>query len=397
MNGGTAIKVAIIGCIGVIASFVRVSGTHLSPWLTLTTFGAAIAASSVLLTWASDSARVDISGGIAIAMLAFVAVLPEYAVDVFFSYTAGHRPAYAAYAAANMTGANRLLLGLGWPLVALTYFLSKRKRGSSLDLEPQQRIDIGCLGMAGLYSLVIPLTRQIGWYDAIALLVLFGLYLWRLRGAGPSEEELVGVASEWATFRRGRRWTLIVASFLFAAWLILIGASPFARSLLKTGHQLGVDEFLLVQWIAPLASEFPEFLVALIFAHRRRGADALGILLASKVNQWTLLVGSLPLAFAAGGGGWILRLDGRQVEEVALTAAQTLLGVAVLVNCTLTGWEAAALFVLFGAQFLLPGSSTRLVLAAGYLVIAAVIFVLRRRDLTKVVRALAFGTKDRGS
>jgi cation:H+ antiporter len=149
-----------------------------------------------------------------------------------------------------------------------------------------------------------------------------------------------------------------------------------------------MDEFLLVQWLAPLASEFPEFLVALIFARRGRGADALGILLASKVNQWTLLVGSLPLGYAAGGGGFSLALDGRQVEEVALTAAQTLLGVAVLVNSRLEKWEAASLFVLFGAQFVLPGASARLVLAAAYLVIAAAILTLRRADLVTVARVL---------
>jgi cation:H+ antiporter len=388
MKGTTYAKIAVIVCIGVIASFVRIAGVHLQPWLALATFGGAVAASSVLLMWASDSARVDISSGVAIALVALVAVLPEYAIDLFFAYKAGHQPAFGAYAAANMTGANRLLLGLGWPIVALIFFLSKRGRGSELELEPHQRIDVGFLGVAGLYSLVIPLTRQLAWYDAIVLLVLFGLYLWRLRGTGESGEELIGVAAELVTFSRGRRWTLIVASFVFAVWLILIGASPFAHALLKTGHQIGIDEFLLVQWLAPIASEFPEFLVASIFAARGRGADALGILLASKVNQWTLLVGSLPLAYTVGGGGWSLALDPRQVEEVALTAAQTLLGVAVLVNSRLTAWEAASLFVLFAAQFFLPGANARLALASAYFVIAAIIFLLRRRDVAGVVRTL---------
>src|SRR6185437_8223383 len=51
------------------------------------------------------------------AVVAVIAVLPEYAVDLYFSYTAGHNPDYVQYAAANMTGSNRLLLGLGWPVV----------------------------------------------------------------------------------------------------------------------------------------------------------------------------------------------------------------------------------------------------------------------------------------
>ena len=40
-------------------------------------------------------------------------------------------------------------------------------------------------------------------------------------------------------------------------------------------------------------------------------------------NQWTLLVGSLPMAYLIGGGGTVLQLDGRRVEEILLTATQT--------------------------------------------------------------------------
>ena len=42
----------------------------------------------------------------------------------------------------------------------------------------------------------------------------------------------------------------------------LAAAEPFAEGLVQTGETLGIDEFLLVQWLAPLASEAPEFLVA---------------------------------------------------------------------------------------------------------------------------------------
>lgn len=46
-------------------------------------------------------------------------------------------------------------------------------------------------------------------------------------------------------------------------------------------------------------------------------------LISSKANQWTLLVGSLPMAYLIGGGGTVLQLDGRRVEEILLTATQT--------------------------------------------------------------------------
>ena len=67
-------------------------------------------------------------------MLATIAVLPEYAVDLYFAWQAGLDPTgpYVAYATANMTGANRLLVGLAWPLVALLFW-SKQRRGIVLQ------------------------------------------------------------------------------------------------------------------------------------------------------------------------------------------------------------------------------------------------------------------------
>jgi len=46
-------------------------------------------------------------------------------------------------------------------------------------------------------------------------------------------------------------------------------------------------------------------------------------LISSKANRWTRLVGSLPMAYLIGGGGTVLQLDGRQIEEILLTATQT--------------------------------------------------------------------------
>ena len=121
-----------------------------------------------------------------------------------------------------------------------------------------------------------------------------------------------------------------------------------------------MDQFLLVQWLAPLASEAPEFIVALLFAVRGKAALALGTLISAKVNQWTLLIGSLPVAHLFGGGSTSLVLDARQVEEVLLTATQTLLGVAILLALRFPRWAAYTLFGLFAVQFFIPGLYGRL-------------------------------------
>ena len=80
---------------------------------------AAVVAASFVLAWAAEAAQVDVSGGLAVAVLALIAVLPEYAVDLYYAYVAGHDAEYVQYAAANMTGSNRLLMGIGWPVVVI--------------------------------------------------------------------------------------------------------------------------------------------------------------------------------------------------------------------------------------------------------------------------------------
>jgi cation:H+ antiporter len=136
-----------------------------------------------------------------------------------------------------------------------------------------------------------------------------------------------------------------------------------------------------VQWLAPLASEAPEFIVALLFAVRGQAALALGTLISAKVNQWTLLIGSLPVAYLFGGGSTSLVLDARQVEEVLLTATQTLMGVAILLMLRFPHWAAYALFGLFAVQFLIPGTYGRLVISAVYAVIALALLVVHRHQI----------------
>jgi cation:H+ antiporter len=142
-----------------------------------------------------------------------------------------------------------------------------------------------------------------------------------------------------------------------------------------------------VQWVAPLASEAPEFIVAILFAVHGKGSDAIGTLISSKVSQWTLLVGSLPLAYLAGGGGTALVLDGRQVEEFGLTASQALLGVAALLTLRFPRWLALTLLGLFAVQYAVPGQSGRYLLCAIYGAIALVALIRNRRHILPALAA----------
>jgi cation:H+ antiporter len=401
MSRGSLAKLSVALFVPLPALCLRLSGVELPPTYAALVYGAAVVGAAVILAWAAETAQLDISGSLAIALLALIAVLPEYAVDLYFAYTAGHKPEFAQYAAANMTGSNRLLIGLGWPLVALVAGLGLRRLRrstrnadavrqsavrvaprSGLTLHPKRRIELLFLAAASIYAFKIPLTHRISLIDAGVLLTLYGAYLWRVAREERAEPELFGVAAALGTLPTRTRRVVVVGMFTMAAAFVLAAAEPFANALITTGKQLGIDEFLLVQWLAPLVSESPELIVACLLAYRLKGDDALGTLLSSKVNQWTLLVGSLPLALMAGGGGsGGLLLDARQTEEFLLTAAQAVLGFAVLANLRFGSREALALLALFALQFPFPQTSVRLGFSAAYMVVALAILILQRRSL----------------
>jgi cation:H+ antiporter len=171
---------------------------------------------------------------------------------------------------------------------------------------------------------------------------------------------------------------------------ILTAAEPFAESLITVGRQWGVEEFLLVQWIAPLASEAPEFIVVVLFAWRGAAAAGISTMISSKVNQWTLLVGMLPFVYNLSAGSLAaMALDDRQREEIFLTCAQSLFGLLIIANYSFGVWEAAALFGLFAAQFAFPSTHARWIFAWTYIALAAAMFALipgARRDLLGLFR-----------
>ncbi|GAB2669970.1 sodium/hydrogen exchanger [Kribbella swartbergensis] len=380
----------VLLAVAIPAVALRLTGTHPPALLSMLIFGLAVVAASFVLAWAAEAAEVDIAGGLAIAVLAVIAVLPEYAVDLYFAHTAGTNPEYVQYAAANMTGSNRLLLGLGWSSVVLiSLYVASRRSGrtiKALVLDSGYRRELGFLAVAAVVAFVIPVTGQIHLALGILLLAFFAYYLYRAAVSEHDDEpDLIGPAASIGALPTVQRRISVISMFVLAAGVILASAEPFANSLVDGGQALGIDQFLLVQWLAPLASEAPEFIVALLFAWRGKGAAALGLLISAKVNQWTLLIGSLPVAYLLGDGPAALHLDARQVEEFLLTATQTLLGLAVLLSLRFPRWAAWTLLGLFAVQFAVPGQTGRYVLCGIYAVLAVAAMVHNRRYLVPTI------------
>ena len=350
----TPLLIALALLVAVPAFLLRLGGLAVSVELATLGFGLGIVGAAFCMSWAAEASERDIPRALALSVVALLAVFPEYAVDVIFAFKAGQDPRFAPFAAANMTGSNRLLLGLGWPTVAVLAWVARRDRAVRLDRGTL--LPLVFLAAATLYSFTLPLKASIHPLDSVVLIALFAAYAVLAAREETEEPDLVGPAAAIGALAKGPRRLAIVGLFAFAGLTIGVSAEPFAEGLVHTGQKLGIDEFLLVQWLAPLASEAPEFLVAALLALRGKATASLGLLLSAKVNQWTLLVGSLALSYSLGAGHVsALPLDQRQVAEVLLTAAQSLFGLAVLASLSFHLGEAALLAGLFVLQLVLGG------------------------------------------
>ncbi len=383
INGKLYIILFLAVILASLGFFARVAQIH-EPWLNTFVFGFSILGAAFILSWAIEVAQIDIPRSLAFAVLALIAVLPEYAVDIYFSYTAASNPEYAHYAAANMTGANRLLIGVGWSMLVFIHWLRTKDR--KIQLKNTERVELSFLFIASLYAFIIVFKRSFSIVDTLILGSLFAFYAFRVSKTHIEEPHVIGPAKIVAAFRKGKRHVATVFMLLFAAAVIFLSAEPFAESLIKSGTAVGIDEFFLVQWIAPLASEAPEFVVAIIFILRAMPRSGFETLLSSKINQWTLLIATIPLAFSLGlGYVGEMQLDQRQTEEVFLTAAQSLFGMALMLDLRITLRGASSLFVLFIAQILFPGA--HLIIAYIYLVLAAALFYRDRKYISGLMMA----------
>ena len=378
-------------------------------------YGLAIVGAAFLLSWAAEVAQLDISAGLAIAVLAFIAVLPEYAVDMVFASKGGNAvQAFGAackapgasgesacsLALANMTGANRLLIGLGWSMVVFIAWHRSRGRGEraprlrEVQLQRSHSVEVTYLALATAYSLLLPLKHSVTPLDALVLVGIFVAYTIRISRAPAEEPHLLGPAELLGRLPRGPRRVTVGGLFLVSATVIVLCAEHFADALVGTGREFGISEFLLVQWLAPLASEAPELLIAGLYAWRLNTNAGLGTLVSSKVNQWTLLVGTLPIVFAIASGGLHgLPIDGHQREELFLTAAQSFFAVAVLVTLSISTREALLLFSLFWAQFVIGaavpdsfGGIELIAVGVMYVLLGAATLVRQRALLRPLLR-----------
>ena len=316
----------------------------------------AILLAALMIAWAAESAQYFVAQGFALAMLAWLQTLPEFAVEAVLAW---HQQTHLLLA--NLTGALRLLTGTGWPLIYFTAaFFHRRRTGKPLRhivLEGHHAVEVMGLLAALLYIPVIAIKGSLTVYDGVVLIVIYAAYLWIL-GKLPSEdhetiEDLEVIPRTIVKSRRSRRIFAIGALFIAGGALIYLSAEPFLASLLALSVLAGVPDFVFVQWIAPLVSEFPEMLSTLYWARRSdRAPMALMNMVSSNINQWTLLAAMLPIVYSMSLGAITpITFDVKQEMELWLTLGQATIALVFLLNMELMWWEAATLAVLFAIPF----------------------------------------------
>src|SRR5437764_11241946 len=248
-------------------------------------------------------------------------------------------------------------------MIYFVFAVSGRKRAAggaqhaapllpAIRLEREHAVEIIGLVPPLVYFCVILFKRSLSWVDAVVLLALYVVYLGILFRNAPHGADHVADApavSRWAYRQPGwRRPLAIAALFGGGGALLYLTAHPFLESMLAVAGLLGVSQFVLVQWVAPFLSEFPEKVSAFDWARRVTHAPmALMNMVSSSINQWTMLVAMLPIAYAlALGQLGVITFDEHQRLEILMTIGQSLLGAVLLANMRFSWWEALLLFAL---------------------------------------------------
>src|SRR5262245_54671128 len=230
---------------------VSVSAAEGSASSALWTFPAMIGAAFVV-AWGAEAAEFLMSQGLALAVLALIQTMPEFAVEAVIAWKAGKNPDMVHLAIANFTGSLRLLTGFGWPMIyAVAAFSSRQKRGKKLGaihLHDDHAVEVVGLLPPLLYFVIVWAKASLGLIDAAVLTTTYVVYLIVLLRLPPradteeENEEIPGV-SRWAlSFSGWKRWAAVLGLFVAGGAIISFVAEPFLNSMLAVAVSLGFSQ-----------------------------------------------------------------------------------------------------------------------------------------------------------
>jgi cation:H+ antiporter len=326
----------------------------------------AVLLSSFIVGWGAEAAQFLVSQGLALAALAWLQTLPEFAVEAVIAW---HRD--VPLMTANFTGSLRLLTGVAWPMIFLVSWVAERRRRPvrfvqhTVALDPAHSVGVISLLPPIAWFFLVWAKGTLNLVDSVVLLAFYAFYLVGLRKIPPEDAESID------DLPRIPRWTLALPSpwngfavlglFALGGAILWFVTPRFLDSMLALATMMGVSTFVFVQWVSPFLSEFPEKVTAFAWARKPGKADmALMNMVSSNINQWTVLAAMIPMVYALSlGHPQAIAFDEHQRAEILLTLAQGTLGFLLLVNLEFNWLEAFGLFTLWFVQFVFPGVRTQ--------------------------------------
>jgi cation:H+ antiporter len=350
--------------------------------------------SAFVIAWGAEAAQFFMSQGLALALLAWLQTLPEFAVEADIAWRQD-----VPNMLANFTGSLRLLVGLGWPMIFfVASYAHKRKKGTWLKeirLDPDHAVQVVGLLVPILYFFFIWWKASLTVWDGLFLTFVYLAYLWILNRLPPRGEEeaseLDWVPRKVLGLKPGVRGAAIVGLFVGGGILLYLVIHPFVDSLKAIALAAGISEFVFIQWVAPFLSEFPEKVSAFKWASTVRQAPmALMNMVSSNINQWTVLAAMIPIVYSMSAGQLMaVPMDGMHRHEVLLTVLQSLLGMLLLLNMRYSAGEAFMIFALWFVQFVVPSIRVEIMYVYGFLILGGFIQLLRGRRGISAFRIFA--------
>jgi cation:H+ antiporter len=343
--------------------------------------------SAFVIAWGAEAAQFFMSQGLALAVLAWLQTLPEFAVEADIAWRQE-----VPNMLANFTGSLRLLVGLGWPMIFAVATVAHRRRTGrwlkEIVLEEEHAVQVAGLFVPIVYFLFVWWKASLTVWDGLVLVSVYLGYLWLLKRIPPRDQEEVDeldwVPRKAVGLRPGLRGAAITGLFVGGGLILYYVTHPFVDSLKALAVTAGISEFVFIQWVAPFLSEFPEKVSAFKWASTVRQAPmALMNMVSSNINQWTVLAAMIPVVYSLSAGRLMaLPLDGMHRHEVLLTILQSLLGMVLLVNMRYSALEALVIFVLWLVQFVVPSVRVEIMFVYGFLILLGLAQLGRgRREL----------------
>ena len=282
------------------------------------------------------------------------ATIPPLLAEVHFAWQAAGASATGTdgLTIAAMTGAGRMLPGLAWPMLLLVSWA----RG--VDWKPESARGVGpglwFTLLGAMYAFTVYLKGFLSVLDGLLLLVLFAAYLWSIRGQRDSKAALGETPRRLKPAAPVQPREFRFETILGLAMAMTIVSGLFVGALVSWALAKGPAPFGLVQWLVALVSNSPLLVVVAVLAWQARPGHAAQVLVSTQIVHLTLVLASLPLAFALHGlvlgDVDVLALGGRQGYELLVLAAQSMFAVIVLVGRMGPARSGPALLLLFAFQ-----------------------------------------------